>query len=115
MKTLDQGPKRFAGGPTKQSKCVQVMYINFRVRIAFAPSDSLCSIAKRVSIRRSLSIQLVDFFGIEKSPEDVGLLLRVREKNYTYIWDTPELVPDCLYFLYFKENGHSRDVSQSNN
>jgi hypothetical protein len=59
-----------------------------------------------------LSLQLVEFFGIEKSPEEVGLLFRVREKNYTFIWDTCELVPDCLYFLYFKEQGQLREVSR---
>ena len=57
-------------------------------------------------------MQLVEFFGIEKSPEEVGLLFRVREKNYTFIWDTCELVPDCLYFIYFKEQGQVREVSQ---
>jgi len=50
MKSVEPGLKRFAGAHAKQSKCVQVMYINFRVRISFAPTDSLCSITKRVSV-----------------------------------------------------------------
>lgn len=50
MKSVEPGLKRFAGAHAKQSKCVQVMYINFRVRIAFAQTDSLCSITKRVSV-----------------------------------------------------------------